>query len=118
MRFLKIFNEDFIYGVFIKYCVFSKILIYFPDSAFPRRQCVYTHRAGQTPALQQNWQSSENHKIVWKNTIFKEHPVCGGGKGDSKDDAKEVQSGMSIRTIFPSLLSNFYVDSNDPRARC
>ena len=47
------------YRVFIKYCVFSKILIYFPDSVFPRCQCVYTHQAGRTPALQQNWQSSE-----------------------------------------------------------
>ena len=46
----------------IKYCVFSKILIYFPDSVFSRCQCVYTRRAGRTPALQQNWQSSENSK--------------------------------------------------------
>ena len=28
-------------------------------SVFPRCQCVYTHQAGRTPALQQNWQSSE-----------------------------------------------------------
>ena len=47
---------------FIKYCVFSKILIYFPDSVFSRWQCVYTRQAGRTPALQQNWQSSENLK--------------------------------------------------------
>ena len=45
------------YRVFIKYCVFSKILIYFPDSVFPRCQCVYTNQAGRTPALQHNWQS-------------------------------------------------------------
>ena len=37
-----------------------------PDSVFPRRQRVYTHRAGQTPALRQNWQSSE------KSQQFKE----------------------------------------------
>ena len=48
------------YRVFIKYCVLSKILIYFPDPVFSRCQCVYTRRAGRTPALQQNWQSSEN----------------------------------------------------------
>ena len=50
------------YRVFIKYCVFSKILIYFPDSVLPRCQCVYTRQAGGTPALQQNWKSSENFK--------------------------------------------------------
>ena len=34
---------------------------------------MYTHQAGRTPALQQNWQ--KNHKILRKNTIFNEHPV-------------------------------------------
>ena len=41
----------------------SKILKYsglLPFSVFPRRHCVYTHQAGRTPALQQNWQSSDN----------------------------------------------------------
>ena len=33
---------------------------------FPRCQCVYTQQAGRTPALQQNWQSSE------KSQNFKE----------------------------------------------
>ena len=58
--------------VFIKYCVFSKILIYFPDSVFYRCQCVYTRQAGRTPALQQNWQSSEN----LYESVFDEHPVA------------------------------------------
>ena len=40
----------------------------------PRRQCVYT-MAGQTPALQENLQSSENHNILRKtqylmNTLY------------------------------------------------
>ena len=61
--------------MFIKYCVFSKILIYFPGSVFSRCQCVYTRQAGRTPALQQNWQSSENSK----NTIFNKHPVPNRG---------------------------------------
>ena len=56
----------FLYRVFIKYCVFSKILIYFTDSVFSRCQCVYTRQAGRKPALQQNWQSSE------KSQNFKE----------------------------------------------
>ena len=41
----------------------SKILKYsglLPFSVFLRRHCVYTHQAGRTPALQQNWQRSEN----------------------------------------------------------
>ena len=51
---------------------FPKILEYsglLPLSVFTRYQCVYTHLTGRTPALQQNWQSSE------KKTIFNEHPV-------------------------------------------
>ena len=35
-------------------------------SVFPLCQCVYTHQAGRTPALQQNKQSSENHKVLRK----------------------------------------------------
>ena len=56
------------YRVFIKYCVFSKILIYFPDSVFSRCQCVYTREAGRTPTLQQNWYSSEKLQNLKKNT--------------------------------------------------
>ena len=45
-------------------------------SVFPRRQCVYTHQAGRTPASQQNWQSSgKSQNFTEKNTIFNEHPV-------------------------------------------
>ena len=59
-----------IYRVFIKYCVFSKILKYsglLPFSVFPRCQCVYTRQVGRTPALQQNWQSSENSQNFKEN---------------------------------------------------
>ena len=69
--------------VCIKYCVFFKnfkifqtlahrytnntsISMLLPFSVFPRCQCVYTHQAVRTPALQQNWQSSE------KSQNFKE----------------------------------------------
>jgi len=38
---------------------------------------VYTHEAGRTPALQQNWQSSEKSQHL-KKQIFNEHPVLGG----------------------------------------
>ena len=55
--------------MFIKYFVISKILKYIPDSGFPLVPvCVYT-MAGQTPALQQNWQSPE------KSHHFKEHTI-------------------------------------------
>ena len=54
------------YRAFIKHCVFSKILIYFPDSVFSWCQCVYTRQAGRTPALQQKWKSSENSKKIKK----------------------------------------------------
>ena len=58
------------YRVFIKYCVFSKILIYFPDSVFSRCQCVYIRQAGRTPALQQNWQSSEKSQHFKEKTQY------------------------------------------------
>ena len=53
-------------------CFFEDSNIY---SGLSRCQCVCTHQASRTPALQQNWQSSENSKIVRKNTIFNERPV-------------------------------------------
>ena len=46
-----------------------------PFSVFLRCQCVYTHQAVRTPALQQNWQSSEESQNFKENTIFNEHPV-------------------------------------------
>ena len=54
--------DCFNYRVFIKYCFFFEdFKIYsglWPLLVSPRCQCVYT-MAGQTPALQQNLQSSE-----------------------------------------------------------
>ena len=55
-------------GVHLILCFFEDFKIYSglcPLSVSPRFQCVYT-MAGQTPALQQNWQSSE------KSQHFKE----------------------------------------------
>ena len=67
------------YRVFIKYCVFLKDFKILRTLAFlcflSVSVCVHTpgtHQAGRTPALQQNWQSSENsknfkekHNISW-----------------------------------------------------
>ena len=58
---------------------FSKILKYIPDSGLSRfplsvSVSVYT-MTGQTPALQQNLQSSEKSQYFKENTIFNEHPV-------------------------------------------
>ena len=58
---------------------FPKILKYsglWPFSVCPRCKCVYTYQAGRTPALQQNWQSSEksqNYNIKTQylmNTLY------------------------------------------------
>ena len=68
-----------IYRVFIKYCVFPKILKYsglWLFSVFPRCQCVYTHQAGRTPRCSRTGRVQKNYKILRKNTIFNEHPVC------------------------------------------
>ena len=65
--------------MFIKYSVFWNILKYpglWPFSVFPLCQCVYTHQAGRTPALQQNWQRLEKSQNYKENTIFNEHPVA------------------------------------------
>ena len=61
-------KQSCMYRVFIKYCVFSKILIYFPDSVFCRCQCVYTHQAGKEPALQQNKNFRKTQYLM--NTLY------------------------------------------------
>ena len=51
-------------GCSLNIVFFSKFLKYcglLPFFVVPQFQCVYTHQAGRTPALQQKWQSSENH---------------------------------------------------------
>ena len=62
------------YRVFIKYCfffqIFKKYSGLWPFSVFPRCQCVYTHQAGITPALQQNWQSSEKSQNFKEKTQY------------------------------------------------
>ena len=62
------------YRVFIKYCVFfQKILEYsevWSFSVFPWCPCAYTHQAGRTPALQQNWQSSEKSQNFKEKTQY------------------------------------------------
>ena len=50
------------YRLFIKYCVFFEDFNIFSGLCFLCFPLVYTHQAGRTPALQQNWQSSENLK--------------------------------------------------------
>ena len=64
-----------IYRVFIKYCDFSKILIYFPDSVFSRCQCVYTHKQVDHQRCSRTGRVKKNHNILRKNSIFNEHPL-------------------------------------------
>ena len=53
-----------------------------PLSVFSQCQCMYTHQAGRTPALQQNWQSSEkswNYKEKTQylmNTLYVRISAC------------------------------------------
>ena len=50
--------------------VFFKKSGVLPFSVFPRCQCMYTHQASRTPALQQNWHSSEkSQKFKEKHNI-------------------------------------------------
>ena len=62
--------RGYVQGVHQILCFFEDIKIYFglwPLSVSPRCQCEYTHQAGRTPALQQNWQSSEKSKHFKEN---------------------------------------------------
>ena len=70
----------FCYRVFIKYCVFSLKFCDFSElcqfccsAGFLPAWCVYTHwHRGKTG----KGQSQKYFKILGKNTIFNEHPVC------------------------------------------
>ena len=65
--------EYVIYRVFIKYCVFSKILKYsglWPFPVFPRCQYVYTHQAGRKPALQADSGRVRKNHILRKKTQY------------------------------------------------
>ena len=79
-------HDNFInwYRVFIKYCVFSKILKYIPDSGLSRFFLgVYTGLHAWTTKWQVEHQRcsrigrvKKNHNILRKNAIFNEHTVC------------------------------------------
>ena len=60
-------------------CFFPKILEYsglWSFSVFPCCQCVYTHQAGRTPALQQNWKSSEKSQNFKEKTQYLMNTLC------------------------------------------
>ena len=64
--------------VFIKYCVFSKILKYIPDSGlsrFPLGVSVCTQWQVKHRRCSRIYTVQKNHNILGKNTIFIEHPV-------------------------------------------
>ena len=67
------------YTVFIKYCVFSKILKYIPDSGlsqFPLGGVsVCTQWQVKHQRRSRYGRVQKNHNILRKNTIFNEHPV-------------------------------------------
>ena len=60
-------------GCSLNIVFFPKILKYsglWPFSVLPQCQCVYTHQAGRTQALQQNWQSSEKSQNFKEKTQY------------------------------------------------
>ena len=72
------------YRVFIKYCVFSKILKYIPDSGLSRFSLVVNvctqwqvkhQRCSRTCGVQ------KNHNNLRKNAIFNEHPCIKSNSG-------------------------------------
>ena len=78
------------YRVFIKNCVFSKILKYIPDSGLSRfplgvNECTQWQVKHQC-CSSRTCRVQKNHNILGKNTIFNEHPVY-----------EEVGCGVRIR---------------------
>ena len=57
-------------GCSLNIVFFFRIIQNIPDSVFPQCQCAYTHKAGRTPALQQNWQSSEKSQKFKEKTQY------------------------------------------------
>ena len=75
--------DCFNYRVFIKYCFFSKILIYIPDSGlswFPLGVSVCTQWQVKHQHCSRTGRVKKNHNILRKNTIFNEHPVAFKGR--------------------------------------
>ena len=63
-------------------------------------------RRFQTPALQQNRQSSEkNHNILRKNTIFNEHPVYKHSKGCTDGKMANILP-ENKHELLPNLLDH------------
>ena len=64
--------------MYIKYCVFSKILRYIPDSGlslFPLGVSECTQWQVKHQRCSRTGRVQKNQNILRKNTIFKEHPV-------------------------------------------
>ena len=88
-------------------------------SVFPWCLCVYTHQAGRTPALQQNWQSSEKlQKFQEKtqylmNTLYiknKDSPTLPSTECNVIDDIQGISDFLlSIRCLlqFPQSTRPF-----------
>ena len=98
------------YRVFIKYCVFSKILKYFPDSGLSRLPLdvsVCTHWQVKHQRCSRTGRFQKNHNILRKNTIFNGHPVPNFSKlyhcPFSVDDALTCgaeRKSSSLDTVF------------------
>ena len=98
-------NNSYFTGCSLNIVFFPKIFEYsglWSFSVLPWcRQCVYTHQAGRTPALQQNWQSSEKSqnykekKQYLMKTLFvyfdlDNEVICGDVGGVAEDEGVAV----------------------------
>ena len=68
-----------LYRVFIKYCVFSKILKYIPDFGLSRcvhwTSCLDHKMQVEHQRCIRTGRVKKSHNILRENTIFKQHPV-------------------------------------------
>ena len=67
LTFLKVTGCSLNIVFFLKILKYSGLWSFF---VFPLYQCVYTHQAGRTPALQQNWQSSKKSQSFKEKTQY------------------------------------------------
>ena len=108
--------------MFIKYCVFSKILKYIPDSGLSLSLSrfflgVYTGLHAWTTKWQVEDQRcsrtgrvKKNHNILRKNTIFNEHPVCYFVRIIYKPKTASLTPFISPSVIFAALCASVVIN--------
>ena len=93
------------YMVFIKYCVFSKILKYISDSGLSLFPLGVSGRSKPSPCSR-TCRVQKYHNILRKNTIFNEHPVEDSNNTRSAHPSARAKCLMYVVTFYPACISH------------